>query len=301
MSAKSIGYSAIALTNGTYTSAQITINGEGQITKLRSQTITPSGEELLDDYDALVALVDNSTSREGIIQNDLVVLQDVLIPELTDTSALLTSQVNDLQAQYDLLEAEYNTLNTRFTPTLVMSFTPEELDLPNLIERENRFIMNFTLPSAGKYSIFLNAVGTLNYAGNATYPLPAQPPNPLQVPKGFIAFEDWGLNTMSATFKNPSGVVLGAITTTQYSDQGTTGSTTASPNISLCSVIAGSTTIEVSGETQITMNLQWCNTAWVYFSNGTQPLLMSAGGSTTINNVPVEQAGKSFLVWKVSM
>lgn len=291
MSAKSIGYKAIALPDGTYSSAKITIDGDGQITKLESQTITPEGEELVEDYEALEAIVVETQGLQTATQVLLKSLETSL-PAWNGIQTELISTVADLTSQYNILEAEYATITPRFTPTLILEKTPAELALPTIETAQDVLVDTFTL-EAGTYTVFLSAIGTLDYTSG-----PAQPANPYNPPLQDLPDDsEWGVNTMCVSFLNPSNVVLGTIFSSEYSISGTTTTQTANK---LVSIINGSTTFQLTAQQNVRMFIRWNNLNIAIYATNTTPLVFLAGDATTLNNVPVEQTGKSFSIWKVA-
>lgn len=299
MSAKSIGYTAISLPDGTYSSAEITIDGDGQITSLQTQSITPEGEDLQDELDALEAIVVESQGLQTATQVMLKSLETSLPAWFANQNTLI-DEVNDLQSQYDLLESKYATLTPRFRPTLILEKTPAEMAIGNISQATDTLIDTYTL-EAGTYTIFLNAVGTLNYIGG-----PAQPPNPYTAsftanPNfGFIDDDNFGLNTMCASFLVGTNLV-GTIATSQFSVSGSPDSTSVAPQNRLVSIINGSTTFQLTETSDVEFYLRWNNSSILYFATPETQLniLEDAGDDTFINDVPVIQSGKSFSIWQV--
>jgi len=302
MSAKSLGYTAISIIpDGTYSSAKITIDADGQILKLDSQAISPEGEGLQEEFDDLVSVVENSQSLQTATQVLLKSLE-TSIPAWNINQNKLIEQVNQLQNEYDLLESKYEALTPRFTPELVLEKTPFEMAIGSISQGVDNLIDTYTL-EAGTYTIFFNAVGTFNYISN----LPVQPPNPYTAsftadPNfGFIDDDNWGLNSMCASFVVGSELI-GTISTSQFSVSGTPDSTTAAPQVRLVSVINGSTTFQLLETSDVKFNLRWNNSSILYFATSESKLdiLGNDSDSIGINNVPVIQSGKSFSIWKVA-
>ena len=297
MSSKSIGYRAVSLPDGLFESAEVTIDSEGQIVKLSNQSITPEGESLQQDFDDLEAIVENSQGLQAATQVLLKSLQSSL-PALLENQELLISQVLNLQAQYDILETEFAAITPRFTPELVLERTPLELNIGNIPQAVDTLIDTINLDS-GIYTIFFNAVGTLNYISG-----PAQPPNPYteQFTSGFIDDDNFGLNTMCASFVS-NGTLVGTISTSQFSVSGSLDSTAAAPQLRLTSVINGSTTFQLTENQDIDFFLRWNNSSILYFATSETELTVFAGADDTtfIDNVPVIQTGKSFSIWKVGL
>lgn len=316
MSAKSIGYTAIALQNGTYTSASIGVNSKGQITQLSSNTISPEAEGLTEDYDALVAIVDNSVFIEEDIQNVLVKLTDVDIPQLTSIQAELIEATNDLQAQYDALEAEYLNLNTRFTPTLALSFTADELDIPDydVGATQNFSITTFTLP-AGKYTWFFNAYGTMRYSpvkigSPAIATSVSTPSNPLDASQqgavdGVAGFNyNYNFSSQSCSLL-ANGIIASVIANFDTTDIGTpTSGTGLNSEIDNAVVWGGSNTFVLTEETnamELKVFLTNFNTsnAILGFINST--IAVNKLAENNVFNMPVVQAGNALEIWKVGV
>jgi hypothetical protein len=314
MSAKSIGYTAIALPNGTYTSASIGVNSKGQITQLISNTISPEAEGLTDEYDALVEIIDDSVFIEGQTQNLLKDLSDNLIPDLTSVQAELIEATNDLQTQYDALEAQYLTLNGRFTPTLAVSYTANELDIPNydVGETQNFSITTFSLP-AGKYTWFFNAYGTMRYSplqvGNPPVATSVNTPsNPLDASQQGavqgIAGSNFNYNFASQSCSLlANGIIASVIANFDTSDIGTPDSGLGlDSKIDNAVVWGGSNTFVLTEETnamELKIFLTNFNTsnAILGFINST--IDVNTLAENNVFNMPVVQAGNALEIWKV--
>lgn len=308
MSAKSIGYTAIALPNGTYTSASIGVNSKGQITQLISNTITPEAEGLTEEYDALVAIVDDSVFTEGQIQGQLQDLSDNLIPQLTDIQADLIEATNDLQAQYDALEAQYLSLNSRFTPTLAVGFTPQDLNilpftytggLPPIL------VNTFTLP-AGKYTWFVNLYATFRYIPyviSNVYASVSAPPNPLDASQITGQIGNAPSYQYYSVYKSATllvgGVAIGCITGNDYTDVNAPGSIQGLNSlIDHTSVWAGSNTFVLAEESSVDFEIYYGN-ANAMGAATDATITISQLAEQTMFNMPVVQAGNALEIWKI--
>ena len=322
MSVKSIGYSAIALKDGTYTSASIGVNSKGQITQLISNTIEPAGEDLQEGYDELVAIVADSVAQEEQTQTALKDIIDNRLPNLVRIQAKLIPIVNGLQAQYDALEAQFETLNIRITPTLAYSATPENIpSFPTGNEGLNNIapqtIDTFTLP-AGKYTWFFNAYTSMLYrafeqSGQAgSFVSPAVVPNPLD---GSLGAEYNGLSSTQFWFNWASQSVklldvgrninISAIACYDTSDISSPNSTQGTGSVIYnAGVFCGSNTFSLTQTTEIQLKL------FLFNSNTRNADQASSGGnqSQTINtleenvvfNMPVLQVGEMLEIWRVA-
>lgn len=308
MSAKSIGYTAIALQNGTYTSASIGVNSKGQITQLISNTISPEAEGLTEDYDALVAIVDNSFFIEEEIQGVLRKLIEEDIPDLTSVQAELITATNDLQAQYDALEAEYLNLNTRFTPTLAAGFTAQDLNIPVLTITGSIapiLVNTFTLP-AGKYTWFINLYGTFQYIPfviSGVYQSLSAPPNPLDASQLTGQIGPQPSYQYNSVFRSATlfvgGVAISCITGNDYTDVNTPSSGTGlNSQIDHTNVWTGSNTFVLATESTIEFKYWYGNNNILGGAVQAQ-LAISQLAQQTMFNMPVIQAGNALEIWKV--
>jgi hypothetical protein len=314
MSAKSIGYSAIALKNGVYTSASIGVNSKGQITQLISNTISAEGEDLQEGYDELVAIVADSVALETQIQSELVDISSSKLPLLIEKQTELTADVNDLQAQYDALEAQYQTLNIRFTPTLAYSSTPQTLPSfptggfgppPTTFD-------TFTLP-AGTYTWFVNSYATMFYIPKdseyvpKTNLSPAQVYNPLDsstAPSiegidGDEFYFNWAGQAVQLTSGGQTISVIACYDNTDIS-QPNSGVGLAS-KIDNAAVIGGSSTFVLSNTTTIEAKIYFYNqNCWDSTYTPDQKQIINQLEENVVFTMPVLQIGEMLEVWKVA-
>lgn len=315
MSARSIGYTAIALPDGTYTSATIGVNNRGQVISLASNVITPEAEGLVEDYDALVAIVDDSVAKQKQTQETLKSLNDTIIPNLTTTQSTLTAAVKDLQSQYDTLETEYQALNSRFTPVLALAYTAEELDIPDFpcSSYTNVSVKTFTLPP-GKYTWFFNAYGTMRYlpvqVGNPPiFTSVSTPSNPLDASlqpdvQGLDGSDYWYNFASQSCSLLANGIIASVIANFDTTDIGTADSGLGlNSKIDNATVWAGSNTFVLTEETnnmELKVYMSNINTINGYLGYNQDSLVkINQAEENTVFNMPVLQVGNTLEIWKV--
>jgi len=282
MSGKSIGFNAIALKDGVYTQAKITVDQQNQVIALESQVIESAGNDLLQEYDQVLTDVKNLQNLEKVIQTTLKDATERM-PLLQSTNDELVAETADLQTQYEASLAAFQQATDRFKPVFVLNKSVADLNIGQIKTDSETVNNGITIQTPtldkGYYQLYINLLGLVTIGGS----LVAQPnpPNPMVF---LYAQSNLELQVTDST-------LLGKIISNDFAYQG---------DQMQCS-ICNSCSFYVDTTKTITITLNFFNAA-VNTSGGTggSPFLTIPTTSTNTFGLPLQVGGSALSILKIS-
>jgi hypothetical protein len=282
MSGKSIGFNAIALKDGVYTQAKITVDQQNQVIALESQVIESAGNDLLQEYDQVLTDVKNLQNLEKVIQTTLKDATERM-PLLQSTNDELVAETADLQTQYEASLAAFQQATNRFKPVFVLNKSVADLNIGQIKTDSETVNNGITIQTPtldkGYYQLYINLLGLVTIGGS----LVAQPnpPNPMVF---LYAQNNLELQVTDST-------LLGKIISNDFAYQG---------DQMQCS-ICNSCSFYVNTTKTITITLNFFNAAvGASGTSGGTFFLTIPTTSTNTFGLPIQTGGSALSILKIS-